>query len=143
MDLSFALSVRVEQLNTTQKLGIFKFLFIFHFAIIFCSLSSSPVYLLSSGLSSRFLLDRCFYLSSVIKIYVRKGWFGMCIGMENIRKQFPLYRKYLTSSGNKVFPKNGFPLIQVTVSTCGKNSSSKRFPQDTKSVSTIWNEELF
>ena len=33
-------SVRFEQLNTSQKLRIFKFLFLFHFDIIFYSLTS-------------------------------------------------------------------------------------------------------
>ena len=39
----FFLSARFEQLDTAQKLGIFKFFFLFHFVIIFSSLSSHPV----------------------------------------------------------------------------------------------------
>ena len=38
--MSFSLSAWFEQLNTAQKLGIFKFLFLFHFVVLFSSLSS-------------------------------------------------------------------------------------------------------
>ena len=41
--MSFCLSLRHEQLNAAQKLGIFKFLFLLHFVIIFSSLSSGPL----------------------------------------------------------------------------------------------------
>ena len=34
------MSAQFEQLNTAEKLGIFKFLYLFHFVIIFYSLSS-------------------------------------------------------------------------------------------------------
>ena len=40
LDLFFSLSARLEQLNTAQKLDIFKFLFIFYSVTIFYSLSS-------------------------------------------------------------------------------------------------------
>ena len=43
IDLSFSLPARFEQLNTAQKPGIFKFLFLFHFVIIFYSLFSRPL----------------------------------------------------------------------------------------------------
>ena len=44
IDLSFSLSARFEQLNTAQKPGIFKLLFLFHFVkIIFYSLFSLPL----------------------------------------------------------------------------------------------------
>ena len=36
----FCLSTRFEQLNTVQKLGFFKFLFLFRFVIVFSSISS-------------------------------------------------------------------------------------------------------
>ena len=38
--MSFSLSAQFEQLNTAQKLGIFKFFFFFHFVTIFSSLTS-------------------------------------------------------------------------------------------------------
>ena len=40
LDLFFSLPARFEQLNTAQRLCIFKFLFLYHFDIIFYSLSS-------------------------------------------------------------------------------------------------------
>ena len=59
--------------------------------------------------------DYLFQLASVTVLACRKKAL-------NNRKQFSLDRKSLSASGNKlVCPKNGFPLISVTVSTCRKN----------------------
>ena len=41
--MPFSLSAQFKQLNTAQKLGIFKFLFLYRFVIIFSSLSSHPL----------------------------------------------------------------------------------------------------
>ena len=75
--MSFSLSARLEQLNTAQKLDIFKFLFIFHFVTIFYSLSSRP-------LPSRLLPSRLLFLivlHNIVKnICVRKAWSVTCIG---------------------------------------------------------------
>ena len=75
IDLSFSLSARFKQLNTAQKPGIFKLLFLFHFVVIVCSLPSLP-------LSSRplFLIA---LRNGVKNIHVRKAWFVTCIATEN------------------------------------------------------------
>ena len=57
IDLSFSLSARFEQLNTAQKPGIFKFLFLFHFVkIIFYSLFSRPLRRIEAQYSKNYLL---------------------------------------------------------------------------------------
>ena len=64
--MSFSLSARFEHLNTAQKLGNFKFLFIFHFVVIICSLSSRP-------LPARPLFLIVLH-NGVKNIHVRKAW---------------------------------------------------------------------
>ena len=73
--LSFFLPARFEQLNTSQNPGFFKLIFLFHFVIIFYSLSSRP-------LSSRPLFLIVLY-KGVKSIHVRKKWFVTSIGREN------------------------------------------------------------
>ena len=59
--------------------------------------------------------DYLFQLISVTVLTCRKE------ERKKKRKQFPLDRKYLSASGNKVFPpKNAFALVSVTVFTCRK-----------------------
>ena len=63
----FSLSAWFEQLNTAQKLSIFKFVFLFHFVVIFYSLSSCllparPLFLIVLH-------------NSVKNIHVIKAWF--------------------------------------------------------------------
>ena len=56
-DLSFSLSARFEQLNTAQKPGIFKLLFLFHFVkIIFYSLFSLPLRRIEVQYSKNYLI---------------------------------------------------------------------------------------
>ena len=74
LDLSFFLSARFDQLNTVQKLDSFKFLFLFHFAIIFYSLSS---HLLPARPLFLIVLH-----NDLKNIQVRKVWFVTCIGTE-------------------------------------------------------------
>ena len=65
----------------------------------------------------------------------------------NKRKQFPLDTKSLSTSGNKVSPKNR-SFISVTASNSRKKINKRKgfprkgFPQNRKSVSTIQNEKL-
>ena len=85
MRLFFLSLVRFEQLNTTQKLGIFKFLFPFsHCYYPFQSIFS---------LLAHFLLDRCFKLSSIMaqKTFAwerRDLW--LSIGTENMLSEYQL-----------------------------------------------------
>ena len=59
--------------------------------------------------------DYLFQLISVTVLTCRKE------AQNKKRKQFSLDRKFVSASGNKVFPpKNGFLLIYVTVFTCRK-----------------------
>ena len=75
LDLYFSLSAQFEQLNTAQKLSIFKFLFLFHFVVMFYSLSSRPL-----PARPLFLI----VLHNDVKIiHVIKAWFMTCIGTEN------------------------------------------------------------
>ena len=56
-DLSFSLSARFEQLNTAQKPGTFKLLFLFHFVkIIFYSLFSLPLRRIEVQYSKNYLI---------------------------------------------------------------------------------------
>ena len=68
--MPFSLSVQFEQWITAQKLGIFKFLFLFHFVIVFYIRSSRPL-----PARSLFLV----VLHNAVKnIHVRKAWFVTC-----------------------------------------------------------------
>ena len=73
--MSFTLSARFQQLNTAQKLGILKFLFLFDFVVIFYSLSPHP-------LPARPLFLIVLH-NGVKKIHVIKAWFVTRIGTEN------------------------------------------------------------
>ena len=81
IDLSFSQSARFEQLNAAQKPDIFKFLFLFHFVIIFYCLSSRQ-------LSFRPLFLIVLH-NGVKNIHVKNAWFVTRIGTKNSEKHLP------------------------------------------------------
>ena len=85
--MPFSLSVQFEQWITAQKLGIFKFLFLFHFVIVFYSRSSRP-------LPARSLFLVVLH-NGVKKIHVRKAWFVTCYRNREYAKNIHFLEIYI------------------------------------------------